>query len=260
MIAEKNIKYKYKAINNLAKKYNTLDYYINLATSLKSVFPSENFDHFTKYELHKRLNETILENYKGEEILKYKLFENYINKKNLIAAFETSVNNSRVDFLTINGCTTSFEIKSELDNLSKLSKQIADYQLVFEYNYLVVDEKHIEKAKKILPKSYGLWCYKKDKYQKLKKAELNDKIDPEVQLSVLTKQELIEAFPETNGLPEVILDRYDLRYINLHFKKTLKSRYKSRWCFLKDNQDSIFPIDVQFFFNTNIEPKYIYNH
>lgn len=260
MIAEKDMIVSQKAINILAQKYSTLDYFINLAKSLKNVFPLENFELFTKYELHKLLNDTLIQNYKGEEVLKYKLFENYVNKKNLIAAFETKVNNSRVDFLTINGCTTSFEIKSELDNLSKLSKQMADYMLAFEYNYLVTDEKHIEKAKNLLPESYGLWSYNNGKYKKLKKAELNDKIDPEVQLGVLTKQELITTFPETKGASAVILNQFDAQFINRKFKKTLKTRYKSRWSFLKDNQDCIFPIDIQFFFNTNIEPRHIYFH
>ena len=43
---------------------------------------------------------------------------------------------------------------------------MADYMLAFEFNYLVIDEIHIEKAKALLPESFGLWCYKKGKFQK----------------------------------------------------------------------------------------------
>lgn len=260
MIFEKDIAINEKAINILAKSYNTLDYSTKLAILLKDVFPTENFDHFSKYELHKLLNDTLLQNYNGEEVLKYKLFRSYINKQNLIAAFEVKVNNSRVDFLTINGDTTSFEIKSKLDNLSKLSKQMADYVLAFEYNYLVIDERHIEKANDLLPESYGLWSYKEGKYKKLRKAVLNDKIDPEVQLRILTKRELINNFPKIEGIIKDILNSFDANSINSQFKNILKNRYRSRWDFLVSYKAQILPIDVQFFFNTNIQPNHIYYH
>ena len=258
IILDKNIDG--RTINALAKNYNALDYSVKLSTSLKNVFPTENFDNFSKYELHKLLNDTLYQYYKGEEILKYKLFQNYINKKNIIAAFEIKVNNSRLDFLTINGRTTSFEIKSELDNLSKLGKQMADYMLAFEYNYLVIDQKHIEKAKKILPKSYGLWSYKNGKYKKLRKALINEKIDSEIQLSLLTKLELTKNFPNADGKIENILNCLSAKDINRQFKKTLKNRYRNRWEFLITNKSEIFPMDIQFFFNTNIEPCHIYYH
>ncbi len=249
-----------RIINALAKNYNALDYSVKLSSLLKNVFPSENFDHFSKYDLHKLLNDTLFQNYNGEEILKYKLFKNYINKRNIVAAFEIKVNNSRVDFLTINGHTTSFEIKSELDNLSKLSKQMADYMLAFEYNYLVIDEKHIEKAKNLLPECFGLWSYKNGKYKKLKKALLNDKMDSEVQLNLLTKLELVNSFPKADGKIKNILNSLEAKDVNHQFKKILKDRYRSRWEFLMTNESEIFPIDIQFFFNTNIEPCHIYYH
>jgi hypothetical protein len=249
-----------KEVNKLAKNYNTLDYSVKLQSLLKSIFPLKNFDSFSKYELHEILNETLMNYYNGEEILKYKLFEQYIDKKNLVAAFEIKVNNSRVDFLTINGRSTSFEIKSELDNLSKLRKQMSDYMLAFEYNYLIIDEKHLNKSKELLPDSYGLWCYKNGKYSRLKTAKKNDKIDPKIQLELLTKREIKDGFPKFDGLLNCILKFYNADYINSKFKFILKERYKERWGFLSNNKSEIFPIDIQFFFNTNIEPELIYYH
>lgn len=247
-----------KAIKTVAKTYNTLDYSTKLVSLLNSVYPTENFNHLSKYDLHKLLNDTLFENHNGEEILKYKLFECYQKKQSIIGAFEIKVKNSRVDFLTINGSTTSFEIKSELDNLSKLKKQMADYLLAFEYNYLVIDHTHIEKVKEMLPDGFGLWSYKNGKYRKSIKSELNTHIDSEVQLSLLTKRELIDNFPEEGGSISRILLSYNHAAINENFKKILKERYKSRWHFLKSNHRSILPIDLQFFFNTNITPSDVY--
>lgn len=256
MILDKNIDS--KTINTLAKNYNALDYSVKLSSLLKNVYPNECFDHYSKYELHKLLNDVLFEHYRGEEIFKYRLFQKYINKKSVVAAFEIKVNNSRVDFLTINGHTTSYEIKSELDNLSKLSKQMADYLLAFEFNYLLIDETHVEKAKKILPKSFGLWSYKNGKYKKIRKALLNEKVDSEVQLKLLTKAELINNFPKVDGEVNRILESLEPKEINNQFKKVLKTRYKKRWEFLKTNKSEIFPMDIQFFFNTNINPCHVY--
>lgn len=247
-----------RAINNLAKNYSTLDYYVKLLSDLKGVYPTEHFEDFSKHELHKLLNNILFQYYNGEEILKYKLAERYLKQRSIIGAFEMKVNNSRVDFLTVNGVSTSYEIKSELDNLSKLSKQMADYMLAFEYNYLVVDEIHIEKAKDLLPASFGLWCYKNGKYRTLQKAKLNKKIDPQMQLQLLTKKELITSYPEEQGKIKKILNTYKGSSINHLFKETLKDRYRNRWKFLMSNKENIFPIDIQFFFNTNIDPHSIY--
>ena len=249
-----------RAINLLARNYNILDYSKNLVALLKTTFPTQDFEHFTKYELHKLLSDTLLQNYNGEEVLKYKLSQQYFNKQNIIAAFEIKVNNSRVDFLTINGYTTSFEIKSELDSLDKAKKQLADYMLVFEYNYLAIDERHKEKINDILPESFGLLTYKNGKYKKQKNAVSNNNINPEVQLNILNKQELIIFFPEMGGRISDILKSADSNYINSQFKKALKNRYRSRWEFIVANKSQILPIDLQFFFNTNILPSHIYNH
>jgi hypothetical protein len=249
-----------KAINRLAKNYNTLDYSVKLIELLKNIYPYQDFENLPKYELHRLLNETMFENYNGEQVLKYKLFQKYSTKRNIVAAFEIKVNNSRADFLTINGHTTSFEIKSELDNLSKLSKQAADYMLAFEYNYLIIDECHILKAKELVPESFGLWSYKNGKYIKLKKAELNTKMDPEVQLGLLSKRELVLNFPEVGGSVQEILISCNADLINRQFKKILKDRYRYRWDFLIANEADIFPIDLQFFFNTNVKPSNVYYH
>jgi hypothetical protein len=61
-----------KAINLLAKQYNVLDYHVKLSTHLKTIFPKNCFNNFSKYELYKILNKTLIENYHGEEALKRK--------------------------------------------------------------------------------------------------------------------------------------------------------------------------------------------
>lgn len=247
-----------RTVNIVAKNYNLLDYKVNLQKLLESAYPFDQFEHLTKYELHRRINEVIINNYHGEEIHKFKLFEQNTKKKDVVGAFEIKVKDSRVDFLTINGATTSYEIKSELDNLSKLKKQSADYLLAFEYNYLVIDEKHFKKALEQLPLKFGILVYRKGKYTKFRKAEINCQIDPQIQLSLFSKKELRTNFPEENGDINKILSSYSKDHINIKFKECLKSRYYTKWNFLLTHRFNIFPFGLQFFFNSNIEPDLIY--
>ena len=249
-----------KLINKISKDYNPLDYPGRLLHHLKCIFPSLTFANYSKFDLHKLLNQVILENYGGEQIFKYKLFEQFLNQKNLVGAFEIKVNNSRADFLAINGHTRCFEIKTALDNFSKFNKQSADYMLAFEYNYLLVDECHLEKAKRIIPDSFGLWINKNGKARQIKKASLNKSLNPEIQLSLLTKREVTESFPLSGGLINTILNENSDYAINKAFKRALKERYLSRWKFIVVNQKNILPMDLQFFFNNNISPKHIYYH
>jgi hypothetical protein len=244
-------------VRAIAKQYNTLDYPKRLRELLSNIYPFRSLTNSSKYELHKLMNDLLLDNHSGEQIHKYLLSKEFLHQKNIIGAFEIKVNNSRADFLTINGHTTSFEIKSEFDNLSKLEKQIGDYLLAFEYNYLIVDECHLHKVLDKLPDNYGLWVYKGGKYIKNRKAKLNLDISPNVQLSLLTSAELKSNFSFQSNVKK-ILKNYSPYDINIIFKKALKERYKVRWQFLAENNESILPIDTQFFFNTNVKPQYIY--
>jgi hypothetical protein len=115
-------------VKRIAKDYKTLDYPITLLSHLEKAYPKTNFKEYSKFDLHRVLNNLLMNNYSGENIHKCKLVEKFKSHKRVIAAFEINVNRSRLDFLAINGVSTSFEIKSRLDNLYKLKKQLNDYQ------------------------------------------------------------------------------------------------------------------------------------
>lgn len=248
----------HERISFLAKNYNILEYSQSLRSLLTNIFNDIDFSCYSKVMLHQHLNDSLITHYNGEISLKYQLFRRAVRKK-LVAAFETKVQDSRVDFLTLNGVSTSFEIKSKLDNLDKLAKQVANYAKVFEYNYLVIDACHKKSALQILPSSFGILRFAEGKRIVERQACPNQAIDPDAQLNMLTKKELITTFDGFNSRSE-IRNRFSNQTINDQFKMALKSRYESRWNFMVKYRNEIFPIDLQFFFNRNIEPGLIYNH
>ncbi|WP_266032879.1 sce7726 family protein [Brucella intermedia] len=62
----------------------------------------------------------------------------------------------RIDVAVINGELSGYELKSDSDTLDRLSTQAFYYEKVFEKLILVVGSRHIEKARNVLPKWWGI--------------------------------------------------------------------------------------------------------
>jgi hypothetical protein len=244
-----------KLVKEIVKSYKTLDYTPKLRELVHLVFPKNNINKLCKLDLHRTINDVVVEGYEGEQILKYRLFKAF-QHANLVAAFEIKVKNSRVDFLTINGHTTSYEIKSNLDNLYKLAKQSGDYLGAFEFNNIVIHKRHLEKCYDLIPVGFGIITANKSEHSFIRKPVFNRSLNPEKQLSLLTKKEIVKCFGTTE-VP-VILSSFPAVEVNHLFKAALKERYRSRWDFIVTHGDDILPIDLQFFFNKNVAPSFVY--
>lgn len=239
----------------LARSYNTLSYTNQLRDLLGAFFPANKYDGLTKYELAKSVSDIVFKHYDGEQVLKYKLAKEFLNKNN-ISAFEVKAKSSRTDFLVINGDTRSFEVKSKVDTLNRLSKQVRDYGDVFEFNTVVIDEVHLAGVMEIIPEYYGIWYFKGTKKIVFRAAQYSPNINATEQLSLFNKKELMKSFGKIDKVE--ILSSSDSARINQALKEMLKQRYVERWNFIKSNWNQILPIDLQFFFNTNVKPEVIY--
>lgn len=239
----------------LARSYNTLSYTNQLRGLLAAFFQTDEYEELTKYELAKTVNDVVFKHYDGEQILKYKLAKEFRNKK-YVAAFEVKAKSSRTDFLVINGDTKSFEVKSKIDTLNRLNKQVSDYGDVFEFNTVVIDKVHLSNVIEIIPEYYGIWYFEGTKKIIYRAAEYSPKINATEQLGLFNKKELRSSFGSVDR--DEILTSNDPAKINQELKETLKKRYFDRWSFVQSNWDQILPIDLQFFFNTNVKPEIIY--
>lgn len=92
---------------------------------------------------------SLLKNYKNEyvykNILTNKLLLKKYSLKNTIALNEFNIGKSIADFVLLNGEARVYEIKTELDNLEKLDKQVLDYSKFADKVYIVTSSKHINK-------------------------------------------------------------------------------------------------------------------
>lgn len=240
----------------LARSYNTLAYKAQLKSLLIAFYRDRSLESYSKRELHELVNQSLLEHYQGEEILKFKLAQQF-KTADYVAAFEVRAKSSRADFLAINGETKCFEIKSKIDTLKRLEKQSSDYKDVFEFNTVVIDKSHLSAVENTIPEYYGIWYFECDIKYEHRVAKVSPYVDPSSQLSLLTKKELMVLFSTCNY--NSILSNHCAETINTNFKTALKRRYETRWSFLVENWDKILPIDIQFFYNTNIQPELIYS-
>jgi len=108
-----------------------------------------------------------------ESVYKF-LFVNYRNEyvyKNIIAnrilgghhthnetqiLTEFRIGKCKADILLLNGTSTIYEIKSELDSFVRLENQIKSYLNAFDNIYVISSENQIEKLKDFLPKEIGI--------------------------------------------------------------------------------------------------------
>lgn len=244
-------------------------------TIIEDVLPEEVYNkikHFNSSLLgHSVVNDLVIKNFPGESTIKYHFIKNYLNRSDEVSTFELNVGASRLDIGRINGKSIAYEIKTELDSLEKLDKQIKDYSKVFEYVYVIIHPCHYEKVLDMLPMHCGIITYNlsgdKCKFAFRKKADKNYLISPIEQLKVLNKKELDWILRYSNCLNcstdkqdkiDVIIDNYSAQKINLLFKKVLKNRYNNKWGYLCVNFFQILPIDIQTFFTTQADPYWIY--
>lgn len=122
-----------KIYNNLIKKH------------IQSSFQVSNS------ELINHLYASLNTNYKNEYVYKNILLNELLLKKyslsNSTMLNEFKIGDSIADFILLNGEARVYEIKTELDSLAKLKKQLNDYLKFANKVYIVANSKFIEKIK-----------------------------------------------------------------------------------------------------------------
>lgn len=137
----------------------------------------------------------LLTNYRCEYIYKSIIFKNFFwdrhdfNDATVLTEF--FVGNSRADFIILNGTSTVYEIKSDLDNFDRLESQLKSYNKVFDHIYVVTFVENTNKILNMLPFNVGLIILGDDNTLKeVKKSKSNKKYtDPSSIFDTLRHEE-----------------------------------------------------------------------
>lgn len=256
-----------QALYNL---YSTLQSNANLKNGLVNIIDSVILNTFNTENTREVFNKIILRYYPNEISIK----SNFINQilfksNNHVTIFELPIGNSRIDLCKLNGSSVAYEIKTDLDNLSRLNKQLNDYLEIFEKVYVICSINRIPEVERHIMPDCGIYTYSISKYcnyrfQLYRNAIESLHINPAKQLNILQKQEHKKYFSDTSltnrkDIITFILQQYSSSKINEIFKHAIKARYKNQWDFLKNNKSEIFEIDYQWFFKNNVNPTLIYS-
>lgn len=260
----------FKDAQYLYSNYATLQNISVLSSTLNEAIDSSFLSTMAEKSIREIYNQIILKYYPNEICIKSSFIKQILLPgKTHVTIFELPIGSSRADLCKINGKSIAYEIKTDLDNLSRLNKQITDYYKIFEEVYVICSESNVDSVKSILPEHCGIYTYKQNrlgnyKFKLLRYSTECDKLNSLKQLQLLRKKELLtnfkikESFNNRNEIIDYIASHYTSQQINKKFKSILKYRFKEQWDFLKQNHNNICEIDYQWFFKNQIDPSRIY--
>jgi len=157
-------------------------------------------------EAIKLLYSALLASYRTEYFYKNALLtEQLLKKYNLsttIVLNEFKIGNSKADFVLLNGESRVYEIKSDLDSLQKLPKQIADYKKFSDKIYIVTCEKFIEKImEEYENSSIGIILFNEQNELKEFKSAKSDssQLEHEIIFKTLRKNEYLDIIKNYFG-------------------------------------------------------------
>jgi hypothetical protein len=114
-----------------------------------------------------------------------------LNTASMLSEFR--VGTSKADLVILNGTSTVYEIKSERDNLDRLSAQLASYFKVFSRVNIITSESHVETLLGTVPPYVGvLLLNNRLKISTVREAQ--DRVEDFCQLTILDSLHRREAF------------------------------------------------------------------
>ncbi|KID42275.1 sce7726 family protein [Fructilactobacillus fructivorans] len=241
LIYERNVDNYKKIVNKLNGKPNEM---LNLQ-NLKLIYKYMSVHHRNEYF------------YKNTLLNKILLGRHSINTSTAIR--ELPIDGNILDFLIVNGTGSVYEIKTELDNLQRLKKQLDAYYRAFSFCNVVTDETHLKEIKRDIniPELGILVLTKRNTLHEEKKAkEKTNHLNHKTMFRILRKYEFENILMNEFGyLPDInSLRYYDecfkmFRHINIfHAQKLMLAQLKRR-CNINSNNLGSFnnvPKEIKF--------------
>ncbi len=184
------------------------DDYVLFQKQIDKYFNTTSYE--TNLDIIKSLYKSLQKQYRCEYIYKNNLIIDIIKThslKSTLTLNELKIGDSKADLVMLNGAVRVYEIKTELDGLEKLAKQINDYQKFANEVHIVTDEKYAKKLQvEYENTSIGIIALNaKNKLETIKEADANKSFfDFETIFKILRKQEYLDLVAVNFGsVPDV---------------------------------------------------------
>lgn len=175
----------------------------NFSETLERVLKETNFISYidsgdTYRDVFEKVFQYLTQNYRNEYI-----YKNCIANKRLLHRYHSSsatllselrVGASKADIVILNGTSSVYEIKTELDSLDRLNSQIESYKQIFDQIFVVTFAGKIDELLSWLPSNIGiLELTKKNVFRLHRKAVSNiAHVNPSLIFDVFRKDEYID--------------------------------------------------------------------
>jgi len=184
------------------------DDYVLFQKQIDKYFNTTSYE--TNLDIIKSLYKSLQKQYRCEYIYKNNLIIDIIKThslKSTLTLNELKIGASKADLVMLNGAVRVYEIKTELDGLEKLAKQINDYRKFANEVHIVTDEKYAKKLQvEYQNTSIGIIALNtKNKLETMKEADANKSFfDFETIFKILRKQEYLDLVAVNFGsVPDV---------------------------------------------------------
>ncbi len=133
----------------------------------------------------------------------FEFLEELYDKMRIIE--EKQMGKSRADIVMIlTECIVGIEIKSDADTYARLARQVKDYNMYFDYNYVVIGSRHGKHIKEHVPPWWGIISVElvdqKIDFYVMRQAQMNPHRDMNRKISILWRPELAHI-QEINHMP-----------------------------------------------------------
>ena len=133
----------------------------------------------------------------------FEFLEEYYGKVRIIE--EKKMGRSRADVvMVLPNVVCGLEIKSDADTYARLGRQVKDYNLYYDYNFIVAGTRHAHHVAEHVPDWWGIITVEMEEgradFYVLRKPEENPQVDWKKKMSLLWRPELVHI-QELNGMP-----------------------------------------------------------
>lgn len=153
--------------------------------------------------------------FKNEIVQQLFLAKHDVSEATVLSEWPIAYSTGRVDLLIVNATTTSYEIKTDLDSLTRLDLQMARNLSLFDKNYVVATSKTMPSLLKRTDERVGLMVLGADGLlSTIRKAQSNaHRVDPYAVFGCLRGVDQIAGLQRFGrAIPEVVVaERYDAR-------------------------------------------------
>lgn len=142
-----------KVVRDVAE--GNFDFLLSVARLYLDLLPSI----FTVSDIFQVCYKDLSKNYRGEYFFKNVVAEKILLGRHSLKATmlsEFRVAGNKADCVLINGSSTCYEIKSELDNLNRLEGQLHSYRKIFNKVYVVTSSIHRQQVLEVAPLDVGV--------------------------------------------------------------------------------------------------------